>query len=75
MNEHAKKAIAPVVVVICVTAYYFGVAAIVMRFALPAGIKILAAVFSLLITAVCIAMLIERIKEIKKGETDDIGKY
>jgi hypothetical protein len=33
MTERAKKITAPVVVVVCVTAYYFGVAAIVMRFA------------------------------------------
>ena len=75
MNEHAKKIIAPVVVVVCITLYYGVVAGVVVHFALPALVKIAVVLFSVLVTGAFIAVLIERIKEIQQGEEDDISKY
>jgi uncharacterized protein (DUF983 family) len=75
MTEHNKKIIAPVVVVICIILYYCIGVHLLIQFTIPTIIKIAALVFSVFITIICIAVLIERIKEIKQGEADDLGKY
>jgi hypothetical protein len=36
---------------------------------------VIALIFSIAITIVFVLVLIERIKEIKQGEEDDLGKY
>ena len=75
MKSHKSKMIAPIVVSIIMVLYYvvyFGfiislISGIIFKLIL--GIVPLA--FSLLTVKVCI----DRIKEIKKGEEDDISKY
>jgi hypothetical protein len=39
------------------------------------SVKIMVLVVSVIITVLLVAVLIERIKEISKGEEDDLGKY
>ena len=74
MNSHKKKMIAPIVISIIVVVYYgfyFG-----LLITLLDGIwKYLLGIIPLVLSAVMIKVCIERIKEIKKGEEDDIGKY
>ena len=74
MNFHKKKMIAPIVISIIVIVYYvfyFG-----LLIALLDGIlKYLLGIIPLVLSASMIAVCAERIKEIKKGEEDDIGKY
>ena len=74
MNFHKKKMIAPIVISIIVVVYYvfyFG-----LLIALLEGIlKYLLGIIPLVLSAAMIAVCAERIKEIKKGEEDDIGKY
>ena len=74
MNFHKKKMIAPIVISIIVVVYYvfyFG-----LLITLLDGIwKYLLGIIPLVLSAVMIKVCIERIKEIKKGEEDDIGKY
>ena len=74
MNLHKKKMIAPIVISIIVVVYYvfyFG-----LLITLLDGIwKYLLGIIPLVLSAVMIKVCIERIKEIKKGEEDDIGKY
>ena len=66
--------IAPIVISIIVVVYYgfyFG-----LLITLLDGIwKYLLGIIPLVLSAVMIKVCIERIKEIKKGEEDDIGKY
>ena len=75
MKSHKSKMVAPIVVSIIMVLYYvvyFGfIISLIngMFFKLILGIIPLA--FSLLMVKVCI----DRIKEIKKGEEDDISKY
>ena len=75
MKSHKSKMIAPIVVSIIMVLYYvvyFGFIISLINgiiFKLILGIVPLA--FSLLTVKVCI----DRIKEIKKGEEDDISKY
>ena len=75
MNTHIKKIIAPVIIVLCIIAYHFAGVNFAMRLQIPAALKIIALIFSVVITILFIAVLVERIREIKQGEEDDIGKY
>ena len=74
MNHKKKKMIAPVVVTVIMVLYYvlyFG-----FLISLVEGIwKYVLGLFPLGFSAVMIAVCIERIIEIRKGEEDDISKY
>ena len=75
MDNHGKKMIAPVVVVLCIILYYITGIFILFKFNLPVMVKIMAIILSILITVVLIKVLMERAKEIKEGDEDDLGKY
>ena len=75
MNGHYKKIIAPVIVVVAIILYYFVGVNILIKMYISNIIKIGILIFSILITIILIVVLIERIKEIKQGEEDDLGKY
>jgi hypothetical protein len=73
---HTKKMIAPIVITIVVVLYFIG---FVFLFAfedgMPLLIKVLGVAIPLLLVGACIYVLVERIKEIRSGEEDDISKY
>ena len=75
MDNHGRKMIAPVVVVLILISYYFAGVYFLLRFNIPIMIKAMIIILSVLLTAVLIKVLIERIREIKQGEEDDLGKY
>ncbi len=68
--------IAPVVIVALISIYYIAIGVI---FAYMNGVTMLAKIIALVVPAllsgVAITVLIQRIKEIKKGEDDDLSKY
>ena len=72
--SHKKKMIAPIVISVMLVLYwvfYFGI-----FIALLDGIwKIVLGIVPLVLSAVMIKVCIERIREILKGEEDDISKY
>lgn len=74
MNMHRKKMIAPIVISVIVVLYYaayFGLLITVLD-----GIwKYVLGIVPILLSAVMVKVCIERIKEIKDGEEDDISKY
>ncbi len=74
MKEYKKKLIAPIIVTAIMVIYYvvyFG-----FLIALIEGIwKWFLGIIPLAFVAVTIKVCIERIKEIKKGEEDDLSKY
>ena len=74
MKSHKRKMVAPIVVAILMILYfvvYFG-----FLISLLNGIwKIALGVIPLVLSAVMIKVCIERIREIKKGEEDDISQY
>ena len=74
MKSHKRKMFAPIVVAILMILYfviYFG-----FLISLLNGIwKIALGVIPLALSAVMIKVCIERIREIKKGEEDDISQY
>lgn len=74
MKNHGKKMIAPIVVTaICILYFviYFG-----FLISLIEGLwRYLLAIIPLVFCILTVIVLIERIKEIKEGEEDDISKY
>lgn len=74
LNLHRKKMIAPIVVSVIIVLYYvvyFGILIILLD-----GIwKYVLGIIPLVFSAVMVKVCIERIKEIKEGEEDDISKY
>ena len=74
LNLHKKKIVAPIVATICVILYYilyFGILVTVLDGILKYIFGIIPIIFSAIIVTVCV----ERIKEIKRGEEDNISKY
>lgn len=68
--------IAPVVIVALISIYYIAIGVIFAYMnGVPMLAKIIALVVPALLSGVAITMLIQRIKEIKKGEDDDLSKY
>ena len=66
--------IAPIVVAVVMIiyfAFYFGL----LIFTIDGIMKYLLGIIPLLLSAAILAVCIERIKEIKKGEEDDLSKY
>ena len=68
--------IAPVVIVALISIYYIAIGVIFAYMnGVPMLAKIIAMVVPALLSGVAITVLIQRIKEIKKGEDDDLSKY
>ena len=73
---HRRKYIAPVVVVVLLCAYYIAFAVLVGRIPeLPLFGKIAAIILPLVICGALIGVLVQRIREIRGGEEDDLDQY
>jgi hypothetical protein len=73
---HKRKMIAPIAITIFVILYFAGYAYFfAFQDNIPLFAKILGGIIPLLLAGVCIYVLIERIKEIRSGEEDDLSKY
>lgn len=74
LNSHRKKMLPPIVVSVIIILYYvvyFGILITLLE-----GIwKYVLGIIPLIFSAVMVKVCIERIKEIKEGEEDDISKY
>lgn len=71
---HRKKMVAPIVISVIIVLYYavyFGL----LITALDSIWKYVLGIVPVLLSAVMVKVCIERIKEIKDGEEDDISKY
>ena len=74
MDSHKKKMIAPIVVTVLMVIYY------VLYFCLLASVtsglwRIALGILPLALSALMVKVCIERIKEIKEGEEDDLSQY
>jgi len=70
-----KKLIAPIVITIIICLYYVSFVFLSVYMALPLVVKILGIGIPLIFVGICIYVLLERIKEIRSGEEDDLSKY
>ena len=75
MRRRLNKIIAPVIVALCLIACYIIYGILIIKVNIPSIIKIIGLSGAIIISAVIIMMFVERIKEIKGGEEDDLGKY
>lgn len=74
MKLHHKKMIAPIVITVIVVLYY-GVYFGLLLTLLDGFWKYLLGIVPLVLAVVMIAVCLERIKEIRSGEEDDLSKY
>jgi uncharacterized membrane protein YbhN (UPF0104 family) len=75
MKEHGKKMIAPIVITVIVIAYlivYFGLLRTLVESTL---LKLLLGIVPALLGAAMAGVCIQRIREIKGGEEDDLSQY
>lgn len=68
--------IAPIVIVTLLCLYYLGIGIFFLcTDGAPFFIRLLAVIIPASLSAVSVAVLVQRIIEIKKGENDDFSKY
>ncbi len=73
---HKKKMIAPIVITIVILLYCVGFAYFYLfRDSISLLVKISGGVIPMILAGICIYVLVERIKEIRSGEEDDLSKY
>ena len=73
-QQHKRKMIAPIAVAILLVLYYviyFGF----LLWAMEGAWKYLLGIFPVALLGVTVAVCIERIKEIQRGEEDDLSQY
>ena len=74
MTGHGKKMIAPIVVTVLMVIYFIVYFALLIH-TLKGIVRIVLGVVPLAFIVVMIGVCIQRIKEIRSGEEDDLGKY
>lgn len=68
--------IAPIIITILFVLYYVGFACACFYIdGIPLIVKIVFGAVPLILAAVCVYVLIERIEEIRSGEEDDLSEY
>jgi len=73
---YKKKMIAPIIITVILVLYFTGFAYGCVFFnGIPLFVKILGGIVALILAWVCIYVFVERIKEIRSGEEDDLSKY
>lgn len=75
MKMHSRKMIAPLIIVISFVSYYLLLVLMMLALHLPAILNVGIIIFSGIVSSILIWVLIDRIKEIRGGEEDDLGKY
>ena len=74
MKNHKKKMIAPIIITILFILYYLVYFGLIISLIHQIG-AILLGVIPLILGAVMIYVCVQRIKEIRGGEEDDLSKY
>lgn len=75
MNIHTKKMIAPIIFASILIIYYIGFFILCLFIPIPPVLKLLLGLIPLLLAGVSVYVLVERIKEIRSGEENDLSKY
>lgn len=70
-----KKVVAPAVITALLLLWFLGYLALCLLVPMPIFFKLLGCLVFLALAGVSIHVLIERIKEIRSGEEDDLGNY
>lgn len=75
MDEKKKKIIAPIVVTILVVLYFIFYFTVLITIIPGIAVKLLFGIIPLAFAGVLIYVCVQRIKEIRSGEEDDLSKY
>ncbi|MGE4353321.1 MAG: hypothetical protein AB7D36_04460 [Oscillospiraceae bacterium] len=75
MKSHTRKLIAPIVISVVIVLYYVGFAVACAVLSMPLPVKLICGILPLIFAGVTVYVLIERIKEIRSGEEDDLSQY
>ena len=75
MKKHGKKMIAPIVITVLVILYFIAYFGFLICLIENTVLKLLLGIIPALLAAVMIYVCIQRIKEIKGGEEDDLSQY
>ncbi len=67
--------VAPVIITVLLVLYFIGFFALVIMLRPPVAACVIGAVIPLALAGVSLAVCIQRIKEIRSGEEDDLSKY
>ena len=70
-----KKMIAPIVIGLLITIYYLTIALVIIFTNIPIVIKFIIGGISVIIAIAMIFTVKSRIREIRRGEEDDLSKY
>ena len=71
-----RKLIAPIVISVLLCAYYIGLGVLFMHIPeLPGWVRGVAIVVPLIFCGVMVSVLVQRIREIRSGEEDDLDQY
>jgi hypothetical protein len=74
MKEHKKKMVAPILITILIVLYYVLYFGIIISY-LDGLLEILLGIIPLALSVVMIYVCVQRVKEIKGGEEDDLSQY
>ena len=75
-GKQRKKLVAPCIITGLLVAYYVGFAIVCAKLPeMSLGAKLICGLLPLALASVCVYVLIERIKEIRSGEEDDLSQY
>ena len=74
-QSHLKKIIAPVVILVSLLAYLAGYLTVCILLPVPLWVKIAGGIVLAAMAGVLIFVTVERINEIRSGETDDLSDY
>lgn len=75
MEEHSEKMIAPIVITVLFIVYYC-IYFIILLAELPGIVlKLLFGIIPIALAAVMIFVCVQRMKEIRSGEEDDLSQY
>lgn len=70
-----KKMIAPIVITVLIVLYYVFYFGLLMTLIEHVALKVLLGVIPIALSGVMIFVCVQRIKEIRSGEEDDLSKY
>lgn len=75
MKNHTKKIIAPVVITVLLVLYLASFLLTWLFNPFSLSVKLIGTLIPLALIGVSVYVLVERIKEIRSGEEDDLSKY
>lgn len=75
MKKNGRKMAAPIIVTVIMIAYYAVFGVVVWKLSPSAAVCVLGIVIPLALAGVIVGVCIQRIKEIRSGEEDDLSKY